>query len=157
MKAHNTNLNVIEFCIILLFFSILKLGWISLWPLSLVSRSIMPQPEWWRTRRWPPRTLTEKALQLCHTVIHFVLNLQQSLPFVQIFLIHNDTLRVECSQALNILYLQETVKKVADIPLDWCLERWIILNMCKTSSSIIKCISFLELTWNLYFAEQNYV
>lgn len=34
----------------------------------LVIRLIMPQPEWWPTRRWPPLTPTEKDSQLYHTV-----------------------------------------------------------------------------------------
>lgn len=43
----------------------------SLWSLSLVSRLITPQPEWWQTRRWPRRTQTERALRHCHMVMHF--------------------------------------------------------------------------------------
>lgn len=36
----------------------------------LVWRSTMPQPEWWRTRRWPPLTLMERVSPRCHTVTH---------------------------------------------------------------------------------------
>lgn len=48
----------------------------------LVLRLIMPQPEWWPTRRWPPLTPTEKDSQLYHTVqdlksfLHFVKNVE---------------------------------------------------------------------------------
>lgn len=37
----------------------------------LVLRLIMPLPEWWPTRRWPPHTPTEKDSQLYHMVKYF--------------------------------------------------------------------------------------
>lgn len=47
------------------------LNWALLTFRPLVLRLIMPQPEWWPTRRWPPRTPTEKDSQLYHTVKDF--------------------------------------------------------------------------------------